>query len=575
MITSAVVALGCGDSDGSTSGAGGGTTASAGGTGGSAGPANIAPVAVIRATPPSGSAPLEVVLSASESTDADGQIVSYAWSIENELDVGVEVTHSLDVGCHEIELVVTDDDGATGVANAVVVVASGEPQLPPSVTVEDSPLPGAVLPRDVTTDEGTAHFAGVVASDGFTEVRADVMVGETVRSSVSVPLCGAAPAAFEIDVPVPSELTAFEIKLFVVGGGEYHEVHSVADVVAGDIYVVQGQSNAESSQFAGDANENQGEFVRSFGTHTDDGNASASDVAWHIANGNAGSGPGAIGQWPMRMAGQLSKLHETPIGLLNGARGGMPIDFFQRNDADITDLATNYGRLLTRMQNARLEGSVRAILWYQGESDGAGFQVHHDGFLALKADWAEDYAGVERVYVTQLRAGCGGDLIRTQEVQRKLADDFAEITVMSTTGLDAHDGCHYAYEGGYRELGDRYAALLGRDLYGETPPTDVQPPNPASAQFASGGTQVVVTLRNPDSLLTADAAAGANFRFEGAVATIASAAIENNLLVLTIAGDASGATGLTYLGHVQSGPWILNENAIGLLTFYELPIAPE
>ena len=67
-------------------------------------PANIPPVAVIWATPPSGSAPLEVVLSASESTDADGQIVSYAWSIEDELDVGVEVTHSLDVGCHAIEL---------------------------------------------------------------------------------------------------------------------------------------------------------------------------------------------------------------------------------------------------------------------------------------------------------------------------------------------------------------------------------------------------------------------------------------------------------------------------------------
>ena len=134
---------------------------------------------------------------------------------------------------------------------------------------------------------------------------------------------------------------------------------------------------------------------------------------------------------------------------------------------------------------------------------------------------------------------------------------------------------HYAYEGGYRELGDRYAGLLSRDLYGEMPETDVQPPNPASAQLGSGGTQVRVTMRNPASILTADAAASADFRFEGAPATVSSAAIENNVLVLTINGDASAATGLTYLGHQQAGPWILNENGIGLLTFYNLPIAPE
>ncbi len=568
----ALLVLGCGDSEGSS---GAGADPATGAGGGSGGPTNMSPVAVIRATPPSGAAPLTVNLSGSESTDADGQIVVYTWSIDHELDVGIEVTHTFDPGCHPIELSVTDDDGAIGTAAAVVAVAAGEPELPPSVTVDQAPLASSVLPRDLVTDEGTAHFAGVVGSDGFTEVRADVMEGDVVRTSVSVPLCDAAPAMFEIDVPIPSELTAFDVKLSVVGGGEAYEVYTVADLVAGDIYVVQGQSNAESAQYSGDANENQSDFVRSFGTNTEDGPTTAGDLVWRVANGNAGSGPGAIGQWPMRMAGRLSMLHETPIGLLNGARGGMPIDYFQRNDADSTDLSTNYGRLLTRMRGASLEGSVRAILWYQGESDGAGFQVHHDGFLALKADWAEDYAGVERVYVTQLRAGCGGDLIRTQEVQRTLADDFPEITVMSTTGLDAHDGCHYAYEGGYRELGDRYVGLLGRDLYGETPATDVQPPNPASVQLASGGTQLRVTMRNPDSLLVADAAASADFRFEGASATVSGAAVENNVLVLTIDGDASGATGLTYLGHQGAGPWILNDSGIGLLAFYDLPITPE
>lgn len=567
--------LGCDSDTSQTGGEGGGsTTDGAGGSGGEP-PVNEPPIASFVATPPSGATALEVTLDASGSSDPDGEIVSYSWSIDDGVDDGIELTTTFDtVGCHTVELTVTDDDGDTASATGTIVVSSGQPEGPAEVTIEAAPLPSAVLPRDIATDEGTAHFEGTVLVDGYVEVRADVVDAEdTVRASVSAPLCGAAPVLFALDVPVPSELTAFEIRLSLIGGSQPEPFFSVSDIVAGDIFVVEGQSNAVSAQYSGDANENQGPFVRSFGRNVEDGAASAADETWRVANGNAGSGEAGIGQWPMRMAARLAAAHETPIGIINGARGGKPIDYFQRNDANTTDPATNYGRLLTRMQNADLTGSVRAFLWYQGENDGAGFQVHHDGFVALKEDWAADYPGVERIYVTQVRAGCGGDLIALQEVQRKLADDFENMTVMSTTGLDAHDGCHYAYENGYRELGDRYAALLGRDLYGETPDTDVEPPNPASAQFAEGGSQIIIDMRNDQSALTIGAGANADFRLEGSAATISAATFVDGGLVLTVNGDASGATGVTYLGHPQAGPWVLNENGIGLLTFHNLAIA--
>ncbi|NUP10240.1 MAG: hypothetical protein HOW73_29675 [Polyangiaceae bacterium] len=571
-----LTAFGCDSDTSQTGGEGGGPSDDGGGgSGGAALPENQPPAASFVATPPSGSAPLEVLLDATASSDPDGEIVSYSWSVDGSGNE-VELPTTFDmVGCHTVELTVTDDDGATATATGTIVVASGEASEP-DVTIEAAPLASAVLPRDIETDEGTAHFEGTVLSDGYVEVRAEVVDPTgAVRKSISTPLCGAAPVSFELDVPVPSELTAFEIRLSLVGGVEPMAIFSVPDIVAGDIYVVNGQSNAESAQYAGDANENQGPFVRSFGTNVEDGAATAADAVWRIANGNAGSGQAGIGQWPMRMAARLAATHETPIGLVNGARGGKPIAYFQRNDANITDPATNYGRLLTRMQNAGLTGSVRAFLWYQGESDGADFQAHHDGFLALKDDWAADYGGVQRIYVTQIRAGCGGDLIRSQEVQRKLADDFAEITVMSTTGLDAHDGCHYAYEGGYRELGDRYAALLGRDLYGDMPDNDVQPPNPADAKFAAGGTQIIIAMRNDEAALTVDAGANANFRLEGSAAVVSGVSFSDGTLVLSLAGDASGASGVTYLGHPQAGPWILNENGVGLLAFHNLPIAAE
>ncbi len=538
-------------------------------------PPNEAPVAMFTATPEAGPAPLAVTFDASASTDPDGTIVSYEWMLGADADDGVMVMQDFaEVGCHDITLTVTDDEGATGTAEGVVVVAQGAAEVPPMVTVDVAPRPSAVLARDLATDEGTATFQGSVASQGYTHVLAEVLNAGVVDSSVSVPLCGVAPVEFMIDVPIPSELTAFDVRLSLVGGETPQEFYSVTDLVAGDLYLVQGQSNAVAAAQSGDANENQNPFVRSFGSNTQDGAANAADVTWRMAEGNAGSGPAAIGQWAIRMGSLLATTHETPIGIVNGGLGGQPISFFQRNDGNPTDPATNYGRVLTRLRNGGMDQSLRAILWYQGEADGAASQVHHDGFVALKDDWTEDYGGFERIYVTQLRAGCGGDLLNSQEVQRVLADDFAEITVMSTTGLDAHDGCHYAYENGYRELGNRYAALLGRDLYDEMPDADVQPPNPDTVQLMNGGTEVHITMRNAESALTFAEGAQADFRVEGTTATITGGSASGNVVVLTMSGDATGTTGVSYLGHIGAGPWVLNENGIGLLAFGHIPITP-
>jgi PKD repeat protein len=539
-------------------------------------PPNEAPVAMFVAAVHVGDPTTTVTFDASTSTDVDGAIVAYEWTFANGPDAGVEITRPFAVGCHAVELTVIDDDGASDSAQATVVVALGEPELEPVVGLDESPLASAVLPRDLATNEGVASFAVVVASNGYTELRAELLADDVVRSTYAAPLCGVAPLELALGVPIPAELTSFAVRLSLVGGDQVVEVARVDDLVAGDLYLVSGQSNAAANPQSGAANENQGQFVRSFGSRTDDGTVSDGDRTWRIADGDGGSGVASVGQWALRMGAQLAAAHRVPIGILNGARAGMPIEFFQRNDADPADLTTNYGRLLVRTRNAGIDRSIRGILWYQGEADGTDFQAHLSGFLALGADWSADYPSVERTYVTQVRLGCGGNLIRTQEVQRELADEFADISVMATNGLDGHDGCHYAYEQGYRELGDQYAALLGRDLYGAAPDHDVEPPNPASAWFAAGGTQIIVAMRNTESMVTCDEGAAADFRIHaGGDSIVTDCVATGHELVLTVAGDASAATGLNYLGHVGAGPWVTNENGLGLLSFWKLPIEPE
>ncbi|MBW2528775.1 MAG: PKD domain-containing protein [Deltaproteobacteria bacterium] len=548
------------------------------GTGGSAPDAgsNLPPVASFVATPQAAVALSTVRLDASASDDPDGTIETYEWTLgDGATTEGVEVEHEYaTAGCYQATLVVTDDDGASNTTSQTIVVSSSLPSGPPLATFEELPLDGSVIVRDVPTNVGVARIRGVVSSPGYHFVVAEAHDGSGIAAAIEAPLCGpGSDLPFDLELPIPAELTRYDIVVRLMAGNEGRVLGWIYDVVAGDVLLVQGQSNAVARSFDGDANVNQGPFLRSFGTRSEDPTVTSTDLEWHLAEGNAAAGQGAVGQWALRMGRALVDAHGVPLAILNGARGGQPISYFQRNDADPTDLSTNYGRLLYRVRAAGLEDGIRGILFYQGESDGTNATAHHDGFVALHEDWLDDFPSVERTYVTQIRLGCGGAL-PLREVQRSFADELAAVSVMSTTGLDGHDGCHYAYLEGYEALGERYGALLGRDLYEAPAAPDIEAPNPESARFSrSDGTEITLQMRDVASTLSWDPGAEVDFVLEGAAVTVTSGQASGSALVLTLSGDGRSATGLSYGGHPGAGPWVVNATGVGLLAFYDLPVA--
>jgi PKD repeat protein len=563
---------GCGDDGGSTvTDAGIDAGIDAGSTVNQDARANLAPTASLAASPRAGAAPLSVALDASGSEDADGEIVAFAWDLgDGQSGTGAALQHTFSLpGCYRVVLTVTDDDGATGQAEVTIVVTQGSPFGQPAVSFAALPLPLAVLPRSLSTNEGTATVRGTVGSPGYDSVLVEVSRGDSVVHESTQSLCSqATPDSFDLAVPVEAVLENHTLRVYLVSGDERRRVATVDDVVAGEVFLIQGQSNAVASQQEGDANVNQGPFLRSFGTHSQTPDVTTADVAWHQAEGNRATGPGAIGQWGLRMGRLLVERHQIPIAILNGAKGGEPITYFQRHDADPTDLATNYGRLLHRVRAAGLQSGVRAILYYQGEADKTDPQAHHDGWVALHEAWLEDFPSVERTYVTQIRRGT---LIR--EVQRRFADEIPAVAVMSTNGLDGHDGVHYVYAEGYEELGGWYAGLLGRDLFGAADLPDVEAPNVKRVYFSkANGTEVTIEVRDPGATMAWDPGAEADFIVEGQNVTVTSGSAQGVKVILTLSGSGLGATGLTYEGHAGAGPWVTNASGIGLLSFCAVPI---
>jgi hypothetical protein len=430
------------------------------------------------------------------------------------------------------------------------------------VALSESPQDRQLIPRDAKGGS-TVPVAGRVTDPRVRRVQLRVSSNghtDTYNSSSS---------SFRFTPRIKAGLQEYSFEVRATGPGLDRVVARRDSVVSGDVYVVQGQSNSEAAKYNGAANVEESPYLRSYGSPTSDASISAADRVWHYATGDVTNQSGSIGQWAIRMGRRIVDTYKVPVALINGAHGGQPISFFQRNDANPDDVTTNYGRLRQRLSAAGVIGQVRGVLWYQGESDNDNAPVHVAGFTALLQDWRSDFGSAARYYVYQVRTSpCGNTTAMSlREAQRELGDT-AGVTVLSTNGLSGHDGCHYAYLGGYRDMGDHTFAVLARDLYGG-PTVGVAPPNPSGV--SASGSQLVVQLRSTD-VLTVDAGVAADFRVDGAAVAVSSVAYQaGGKLVLTLSGPAAGVTALTYQGHNGAGPWIANATGTGLLAF-TLPV---
>ena len=129
---------------------------------------NKAPVAAVAGSlNRAGAAPLTTRFDAGPSSDADGEIVSYAWTLGDRREVegeAVEVTYATP-GTYAVTLTVTDDDGATDTTGLSVVV--GQPSVAPNVA--------PVARMNTTIRSGTTPFATYFNAGGSTDEDGEIV----------------------------------------------------------------------------------------------------------------------------------------------------------------------------------------------------------------------------------------------------------------------------------------------------------------------------------------------------------------------------------------------------------------
>jgi len=441
---------------------------------------------------------------------------------------------------------------------------------------DEKPVDRQFFARD-DRNKGTLHLRGRLdapADSVFLDLFAD---GAPVDSWTLVP---AADGRYAFAIPLAPGLVRYRVECGTVREGAKTILHTADDLLCGDAFLIDGQSNAVASDWGNDkVDDAPHPWVRSFGAME-----GSLEPGWGNAVRREG-GRHQIGYWGMDLARHLVDTHTIPVCILNGAVGGTRIDQHLPDAADRTNPATIYGRLLARVRAARLSHGIRAVLWHQGEADqgadgpdgGYGSETYRANFHELAGHWQRDMPNLGHTFLFQIwpdACSQGGTPAsdRLRDIQRTLPRDFARMSVMSTLGIRPEGGCHYP-AAGYAEMARLIAPLVDRSCYGTTFAEPVTAPDLLAARYA--GERRAEIILEFDQPIVWDDATVSELSLDGRPGLITAGRVTGSTLRLTVAPGCRAAT-ITYLVDRRWHPdrVVRGTNGIAALSFQAVAIAP-
>lgn len=441
---------------------------------------------------------------------------------------------------------------------------------------DEKPVDNQFYARD-DSNRGTLYYNGRLTEPGdsvFLKVYADNRLVQSLSQEPDE------KQQYAFAVKLKPGLIRYRVEFGVVlcGAAKIHQ--RVENLVCGDAYLINGQSNALATDTQEKSPPETSPWIRSYGKPT--GKRPVENL-WCLPVWKAEKGESAeLGYWGMELAKGLVKAQQMPIFMINGAVGGTRIDQHQRNQNDPADLDSIYGRMLWRVQQAGLTHGIRAILWHQGENDqgaagpdgGYGWESYERYFLEMSAGWKEDFPNVKRYYIFQIwpnacSMGNGnGDMLR--EVQRNLPRLYSNLEILSTLGIRPGGSCHYPLKG-WAEFARLVQPLLERDFYGRKPSGSITPPNLKKARF-EGQSKMSIVLEFDQPVVWKPDLTG-QFLLDGMAGSVIKGVASGNVLTLSLK-EGQGAQTISYLSEKSwsQDRLLLGKNEIAALSFCNVPI---
>lgn len=462
----------------------------------------------------------------------------------------------------------------THTATIAVTEPVSDPWVARIPAKDEQPEDNQFYARD-DKNEGTLYYNGTLeeaAESVFLNVYADDKLIKTERQQTG------ADKTYAFTVKLKPGLIKYKVEFGSKSGSTETVLRTVNNLVCGDAYLIEGQSNAVATSWGkGDFPETS-EWIRTFGSMGSD----PKRVRWGNAIRRAPGNFLVVGYWGFDLAKGLVQDHKMPICLINGAVGGTMISEHLPNPADPADLTTIYGRLLWRVQQAGLTHGLRVVLWHQGEADQGtlgptgdfNYKSYQQYFVDLSAAWKQDYPNLLNYYIYQIWPNActdpsANDMLR--EVQRTLPRLYSNMRIMSTLGIVPGSSCHYE-PAGYEQFAVLMAPLVQQDHYGVTRSVAITAPDLKKAGFTSPARNEIA-LEFGQDMAWHDGTEELLF-LDGVAGKVASGSVSGKVIKLQLS-EASTAKTITYLigkSKWDQGNLIYGKNGIAALTFCEVPL---
>jgi hypothetical protein len=516
--------------------------------------------------------------------------LNYKWSVngvavtKQTSDGTLTLTRSQGSGPMNVSLII--DNGGTPVSQNVVINVqepASDPWVQRTPVADEKPVNGQFFARDPGTGLGTIFYNGTETGTPdtvFLKVYKTPNGGaETLETTLRQALVG---GAYAFTAPITAGLNTYRVVYGTTKGGVDTDVATVTDLICGDAFIIEGQSNAlATDNSAPNDTTTTNKWIRTYGLESKWGYA--------ISKGNDLQ----LGLWGWYLANRLVANHNMPVCIINGAAGGTRIDMHRPNPTDHSlKLGSGwsediYANLYNRVVGAKLTHGIRGLLWHQGEQDqGAigpdgdyNYKFYQQYFVDISAAWKQDFPNLRNYYLFQIWPAACGETSRNdqlREVQRTLPNLYSNMKIMSTHGIVPGSGCHYE-PAGYQVFSDLIGPLVEQDVYGVNSKAKLTAPNLKQAYFTTPGKNEITLVFDQDIswnpgaptmlfLANADGAASGS---------VTSGSATGNTIKLQVSEAASTAT-ITYLKGLVS--WlqpnlIFGTNGIAALTFADVPVA--
>jgi hypothetical protein len=516
--------------------------------------------------------------------------LNYKWSVS-----GVAVTKQTSSGTLTLTrsqgsgpmtASLTIDNGGTLVSQNVVIQVqepASDPWVERTPSATEKPVNGQFFARDPGTGLGTIFYNGTQTGTPdtvFLKVYKTPDGGsETLETTRRQALVG---GAYAFTAPITAGLNTYRVVYGTTTGGVDTDVATVTDLVCGDAFIIEGQSNAlATDNSAPNDTTTINKWVRTYGL--------TSGWGYAISKGNDLQ----LGLWGWYLANRLVANHHMPVCIINGAAGGTRIDMHRPNPTDHSlKLGSGwsediYANLYNRVVGAKLTHGIRGLLWHQGEQDqGAigpdgdyNYKFYQQYFVDISAAWKQDFPNLRNYYLFQIWPAACGETSRNDQLregQRTLPRLYSNMKIMSTHGIVPGSGCHYE-PAGYQVFSDLIGPLLEQDVYGVMPTAKLTAPNLQRAYFTTPAKNEIALVFDqdiswnpgaPTMLFLANAAGAAS-------GTVTSGSATGNTIKLQVSEAASTAT-ITYLKGLvswQQPNLLYGTNSIAALTFADVPVA--